>query len=40
MDAWVHTTLTGFPGVMHAFFGMKAVLQTANRAVLQVGAAL
>ncbi len=40
MDAGVQTTLTRFPGVMHGFFLMGAVLDTARLAVVQAGAAL
>lgn len=40
MDAGVHVTLTRFPGVMHGFFGMKAVLDAANLAVVQTGLAV
>lgn len=40
MDAGVHTTLTRFPGVMHGFFGMEAVLDAANLAVTQTGLAV
>ena len=40
MDAGVQTSLTRFPGVMHGFFLMGAVLDTAQLAVTQAGTAL
>lgn len=39
-DAGVQTTLIRFPGVMHGFFGLRVALDAANRAVLEVGAAV
>lgn len=40
MDAGVHVSLTRFPGVMHGFFGMGAVLDSARLAVRQAALAL
>lgn len=40
MDAGVHVSLTRFPGVMHEFFGMTAVLDSAKLAVQQAALAL